>query len=142
MHASTAGSLHEARSLENTDVLGDSLERHIERLRELGHCLFCPRDPAQNRPPRRMGQGPKNAIEVLVATVNHEVEYQLFRMTVNQEVECQTEPADSTKGPRDSVISSDTSSPAEAARRVVFRRWPTTASWPSGSAAPLRPVEA
>jgi hypothetical protein len=76
MHASAASSLHEARSLENTHVLGDGLERHIERFRQLRHGLLRARDPAQDRPPRRMSQSPKNAVEVLFATVNHKVDYQ------------------------------------------------------------------
>ena len=87
MHASATSSLHEARSLEDAHVLGDGLERHVERFRELGHCLLRARDSPQDRPPRRMRQGPKDAVEMLLATVNHKVDYQHPAPTVNQLVE-------------------------------------------------------
>jgi len=76
MHASAACSLHEARLLENTHVLGHRLERHVERFRQLGHGLLRARDPPQDRPPRRMREGPKHAVQVLFATINHKVDYQ------------------------------------------------------------------
>ena len=87
MHASVASSLQEARLLEHTHVLADSLEGHVEWLRQLSHSLLRPRDPPQDRPPRRMRQGPKNAVEVLLSTVNHTVDYQHATPTVNQLVE-------------------------------------------------------
>ena len=87
MQASAPCSLQQPRLLEDTHVLGDGLERHVERLRELGHRLLRARDAPQNRPPRGMRQRPKDVIEVLFATVNHEVDYQAPPPTVNQLVD-------------------------------------------------------
>jgi hypothetical protein len=87
MHASAASSLHETGLLEDTNVFGDGLERHVERFRQLGHGLLRARDAPQDRPPGRMRQGAKNAVEVLFATVNHKVDYQHPAPTVNQLVE-------------------------------------------------------
>src|SRR5260221_137333 len=76
MHASAARSQDETRLLQDTDMLGDCLERHIERLRELGHGLLRPRDTAQDGAACRMSEGPKDIVEVLISMVNHKVEYQ------------------------------------------------------------------
>lgn len=71
MYAPAASALHEARLLEDTHVLRDGLERHVERVRKLGDRLFLARDAAQDLPADRMGEGGEDVVEAVGSRVNH-----------------------------------------------------------------------
>jgi hypothetical protein len=57
-------------------MLHDRGQRHRERLRQLAHRNTVPAaEPRQQRPPRRIGERGKGAVEDLVSILNHVVWY-------------------------------------------------------------------
>lgn len=54
---------HQLRPLQHFDVLGRRRERHLQRRRQFAEILFPRGQAPQDGPPRRMGQGVKDAIQ-------------------------------------------------------------------------------
>ena len=56
MLAADAPARHQPRPLEHPDVLGDGVQGHRERARELRHPRFTPREAPQDRASRWIGE--------------------------------------------------------------------------------------
>ena len=63
---------------EDTKMLRDCRQGNRERFGELAYICFAEGEPAQNRPPGRVGEGGECAIEGRI--VNHKVNYLLFHL--------------------------------------------------------------
>lgn len=74
MLASNDRASHKARALERTHVLGHRVERHGERLRQLGDQRFAARQSRKDRPASRIGECAEDMIEGRWI-FNHMVEY-------------------------------------------------------------------
>jgi hypothetical protein len=75
VHATTARSVHEARTLEHTDVLRNGLERDAERLGQLGNRAFSLGYPTKNAAACLVREGMKDAVDLRRASLKHNLEY-------------------------------------------------------------------
>lgn len=71
-HPPVPPALHEARTLEDHEVLADGRQRHGERAGELTHCGLAPGQPSDDGAAGGVGEGTEDSIEPQ-EMVNHMV---------------------------------------------------------------------
>ncbi len=78
---------HDAGALEHCDVLGDALQRHMERAREITGCAGVLSEPGHDPASAGIRKSLENVRKAAFGKINHMVEFSMCRRIINHLVE-------------------------------------------------------